>query len=80
VWVARLRFDARVVNRSKNNGYIECDIADPDGKRIAKAMPTCTVLRGEQATWSRSCAADRDAMLSAVNSTVSVTRIERGPK
>jgi uncharacterized protein (TIGR00369 family) len=49
VWVARLRFDARVVNRSKNNGYIECDIADPDGKRIAKAMSTCTVLRGEQA-------------------------------
>ena len=49
VWVARLRLDARVVNRSKNNGYIECDIADPDGKRIAKAMSTCTVLRGEQA-------------------------------
>ena len=49
VWVARLRFDARVVNRSKNNGYVECDIADPDGKRIAKAMSTCTVLRGEQA-------------------------------
>ena len=49
VWVARLRFDARVVNRSKNNGYVECDIADLDGKRIAKAMSTCAVLRGEQA-------------------------------
>jgi len=49
VWVARLRFEARVVNRGKNNGYIECDIADLDGKRIAKAISTCTVLRGEQA-------------------------------
>jgi hypothetical protein len=29
--------------------YVECDIADPDGKRIAKAMSTCAVLRGEQA-------------------------------
>jgi uncharacterized protein (TIGR00369 family) len=49
VWEARLRFDARVVNRSKNTGYIECDIADLDGKRVAKATSTCTVLRGEQA-------------------------------
>jgi uncharacterized protein (TIGR00369 family) len=50
VWEGRLRFDARVVNRSKNTGYLECDITTHDGKRIAKAMCTCTVLRGEQAT------------------------------
>src|SRR4051812_678215 len=43
VWNARLRFDARVVNRSKNTGYLECDISDQDGKRIAKAMSTCAV-------------------------------------
>jgi uncharacterized protein (TIGR00369 family) len=49
VWTGRLRFDARVVNRSKNTGYVECEITDHDGKRIAKAMSTCTVLRGEQA-------------------------------
>jgi uncharacterized protein (TIGR00369 family) len=49
VWDARLRFDARIVNRSRKTGYLECDITDQDGKRIAKAMCTCTVLRGEQA-------------------------------
>jgi acyl-coenzyme A thioesterase PaaI-like protein len=49
VWEARLRFDARVVNRSKNTAYLECDITDHDGKRIAKAASTCTVLRGDQA-------------------------------
>jgi hypothetical protein len=42
-------FDARVVNRSKNTGYLECDVTDPDGKRVAKATSTCMVLRGEQA-------------------------------
>jgi len=48
-WEARLRFDARVVNRSKNTAYLECDITDHDGTRIAKAASTCTVLRGDQA-------------------------------
>jgi uncharacterized protein (TIGR00369 family) len=48
VWEARLRFDARVVNRRKNTGYLECDITDHDGKRIAKATSTCVVLRDEQ--------------------------------
>jgi uncharacterized protein (TIGR00369 family) len=50
VWRADLRFDAHVVNRSKNTGYLECDITDQDGKRIAKAISTCTVLRGDLAT------------------------------
>ena len=49
VWQARLRFDARVVNRGKNTGYVECDVTDPDGRRVAKATSTCTVLRGDQA-------------------------------
>jgi Zn-dependent alcohol dehydrogenase len=40
VWEARLRFDARVVNRSKNTAYLECDITDHDGKRVAKAAST----------------------------------------
>jgi uncharacterized protein (TIGR00369 family) len=50
VWQAELRFDARVINRSKNTGYLECDVTDQDGKRIAKATSTCTVLRGDQAS------------------------------
>jgi uncharacterized protein (TIGR00369 family) len=49
VWEARLRFDAHVINRGKNTGFVECDITDPEGKLIAKAMSTCTVLRGDQA-------------------------------
>src|SRR5258705_12380956 len=37
VWQARLRAEARVVNRGKNVGYIECDITDQDGNQGAKA-------------------------------------------
>jgi uncharacterized protein (TIGR00369 family) len=49
VWEARLRAEAWVVNRGKTVGYLECDVTDQDGKRIAKANSTCFVLRGEQA-------------------------------
>ena len=49
VWQTLLRAEARVVNRGRNVGYIECDVTDRDGKRIARARSTCTVLRGQQA-------------------------------
>jgi uncharacterized protein (TIGR00369 family) len=49
VWRARLRAEARVVNRGKNFGYIECEVTDENGKRVAKASSTCVVLRGESA-------------------------------
>jgi uncharacterized protein (TIGR00369 family) len=49
VWQTRLRADARVINRGKNFGYIECDVTDDDGRSIAKASSTCVVLRGDQA-------------------------------
>jgi len=45
VWQSRLRAEARVVNRGKSVGYMECDVTDQDGKRIAKANCTCFVLR-----------------------------------
>jgi uncharacterized protein (TIGR00369 family) len=48
VWRARLRAEARVINRGKNIGYIECDVSDQDGKQVARAHSTCVVLRGEQ--------------------------------
>jgi uncharacterized protein (TIGR00369 family) len=48
VWQTRLRAEARVTNRGKNVGYIECEVHDQDGKKIAKANSTCFVLRGEQ--------------------------------
>ena len=49
VWKARLRAEARVVNRGKTVGYIECEVTDQDGKQVAKANSTCFVLRGDQA-------------------------------
>src|SRR5437867_4234442 len=49
VWQARLRAEARVVNRGKNVGYVECEVTDQDGKKVAKANSTCFVLRGEHA-------------------------------
>lgn len=49
VWQTQLRAEARVVNRGKNVGYVECDITDQNGKLIAKANSTCIVLRGEHA-------------------------------
>src|SRR4029453_13615315 len=48
VWEAHLRFDAHVTNRSKNTGYVECEITDPERRSIAKAASTCTVLRGDR--------------------------------
>ena len=49
VWQPLLRAEARVVNRGKNVGYVECDVTDQDCKHVAKANSTCFVLRGEQA-------------------------------
>jgi uncharacterized protein (TIGR00369 family) len=49
VWLTRLRAEARVVNRGKTVGYVECDVTDQDHRPIAKATSTCFVLRGEQA-------------------------------
>jgi uncharacterized protein (TIGR00369 family) len=49
VWQSALRAEARVVNRGKNVGYIECDVVDQDGRQIAKATSSCMVLRGERA-------------------------------
>ena len=43
---ARLRAEARVINRGKRVGYLECDVTDQDGKLVAKANSTCFVLRG----------------------------------
>lgn len=41
----RLRAEARVINRGKNVGYVECEIVGDTGKQIAKASSTCFVLR-----------------------------------
>jgi uncharacterized protein (TIGR00369 family) len=47
VWNSLLRAEAHVTNRGKTVGYVECEVTDQDGKRVAKANSTCYVLRGE---------------------------------
>ncbi len=49
VWEARLRAEAKVIQRGKTVGYIECDVTDEKGKLVAKASSTCLVLRGAAA-------------------------------
>jgi uncharacterized protein (TIGR00369 family) len=49
VWHADLRAEARVVNRGRTNGYLECGMADQLGKAVAKVRSTCFVRRGEAA-------------------------------
>jgi uncharacterized protein (TIGR00369 family) len=39
----------RVVSRGKTVGMAECDVADEDGRLIAKATSTCMTLRGDAA-------------------------------
>lgn len=48
VWTERLRAEARVINRGKNSGYIECEVTGDAGRQIAKASSRCSVLRGEK--------------------------------
>ncbi len=49
VWQARLRAEARGINRGQNVSYVECDVIDQEGKQVAKASSTCFVLRGDRA-------------------------------
>ena len=38
---------ARVVKAGRTIGLTECDVTDPEGRLIARAMSTCMTLRGE---------------------------------
>ena len=49
VWKAQLRAEARVIQRGKNAGYIECDVQDENRKLVAKASSRCMVLRDDAA-------------------------------
>jgi len=46
---AQLRSEARVIQRGKTTGYIECDVQDENGKLVAKASSRCVVLSGDAA-------------------------------
>jgi len=46
---ASLRAEARVVNRGRSLGYVECEVFDEEHRLVAKATSTCFVLRGDEA-------------------------------
>jgi uncharacterized protein (TIGR00369 family) len=49
VWETTLRAEARVVQRGRTVGMLECDLTDADGRLVARANCTQLVLRGEAA-------------------------------
>ena len=49
VWRTRLTASARVVQRGRTVGLVECDVTDAEGRFVARASSTCMTLRGAQA-------------------------------
>jgi uncharacterized protein (TIGR00369 family) len=49
-WTGRLVARGRVVSRGRTVGMTECEVADDEGRLIAKATSTCLTLRGEAAS------------------------------
>jgi uncharacterized protein (TIGR00369 family) len=49
VWQTRLSATANVVQRGRTIGLVECDVADAEGRLVARATSTCMTLRGPQA-------------------------------
>ncbi len=49
VFEEKLIASAKVVHRGRTVGLVECDVTTVDGKLVARAVSTCSVLRGEKA-------------------------------
>jgi len=49
VFEAKLFANAKVIHRGRTVGLVECDVTTEDGKLVARAVSTCSVLRGEDA-------------------------------
>lgn len=49
VFEGKLFAEAKVVHRGRTVGLVDCDITTEDGKLVARAVSTCSVLRGEKA-------------------------------
>ena len=41
--------EAKVLHRGRSIGLVDCNVATEDGKLVARAVSTCSVLRGEAA-------------------------------
>lgn len=50
VWNAKLSAEAKVIQRGKTLGFVECDIRDDQDKLIAKASSTCLALDAAKGT------------------------------
>ncbi len=48
-WTGTLIATGHVVKAGKTIGLVECDVADKEGKLVARAMSTCMTLTGEAA-------------------------------
>jgi uncharacterized protein (TIGR00369 family) len=48
VFEEKLFADAKVVHRGATVGLVECDVTTESGKLVARAVSTCSVLRGEK--------------------------------
>jgi uncharacterized protein (TIGR00369 family) len=46
IWNAHLKAVGRVTRRTRQLGFIECEVFDDDGSLVAKVFSTCMVLRG----------------------------------
>ncbi len=49
VFEEKLFATAKVVHRGRTVGLVECDVTTESGKLVARAVSTCSVLRGEKA-------------------------------
>src|SRR5690242_5943980 len=49
VWAGRLTATGRVVSGGRTIGLVECDVADEQGRLVARAASTVMTLRGAQA-------------------------------
>ena len=49
VFEGKLFASAKVVHRGRTVGLVECDVTTENGKLVARAVSTCSVLRGEKA-------------------------------
>lgn len=49
VFEDQLRAEARVVERGRTTGMVECDVTNSEGKLVARCSCTQMVLRGEMA-------------------------------
>ena len=49
VFRCKLTAEAKVVQRGKSVGLLECDVRDANGKLVARVASTCLTLRGDAA-------------------------------